>query len=55
MPNTEKPTGSARLELVVGVHLLHPEDAVFEAMLSVGVANNRPDSCRTGRSRREYP
>lgn len=55
MPNTEKPTGSARLELVEGVHLLHPEDAVFEAMLSVGVANNRPDSCRTGRSRREYP
>jgi integrase/recombinase XerC len=34
VPNTEKPTGSARLELVEGVHLLHPEDAVFEAMLS---------------------
>jgi site-specific recombinase XerD len=34
LPNTEKPTGSARLELVEGVHLLHPEDAVFEAMLS---------------------
>ncbi|MEU8927525.1 tyrosine-type recombinase/integrase [Kitasatospora sp. NPDC048545] len=28
------PQGSARLELVDGVSLLHPEDAVFEAMLS---------------------
>src|SRR6478609_1928008 len=34
MPNMERPTGSARLELVAGVHLLHPEDSVFEAMLS---------------------
>jgi integrase/recombinase XerC len=30
---SEAPVGSARLELVRGVHLLHPEDAVFEAML----------------------
>lgn len=34
MPNMERPAGSARLELVAGVHLLHPEDAVFEAMLT---------------------
>ncbi|MEU4229400.1 tyrosine-type recombinase/integrase [Nonomuraea sp. NPDC026600] len=31
--NPSEPIGSARLELVEGVHLLHPEDAVFEAML----------------------
>lgn len=30
----EAPIGSARLELVDGVHLLHPEDAVLEAMLT---------------------
>jgi integrase/recombinase XerC len=30
----EEPAGSARLELVGGVRLLHPEDAVFEGMLS---------------------
>jgi integrase/recombinase XerC len=31
--HTDRPRGSARLELVEGVRLLHPEDAVFEAML----------------------
>jgi len=31
--SVDLPRGSARLELVEGVHLLHPEDAVFEAML----------------------
>ena len=45
MPNMERPTGSARLEFVAGVHLLHPEDAVFEAMLQGGRGSNRPGSC----------
>lgn len=34
MFGSEEPPGSARLELVGGVALLHPEDAVLEAMLS---------------------
>ncbi|PBD02391.1 site-specific recombinase XerD [Streptomyces sp. Ag82_O1-15] len=36
MSNGARPTitGAARLELVDGIALLHPEDAVFEAMLS---------------------
>jgi integrase/recombinase XerC len=29
----DEPMGSARLELVAGISLLHPEDAVLEAML----------------------
>lgn len=31
--SVDRPRGSARLELVEGVRLLHPEDAVFEAMI----------------------
>ncbi|MFC8669578.1 tyrosine-type recombinase/integrase [Streptomyces sp. NPDC057199] len=33
MADAREPEGSARLQLVAGVSLLHPEDAVFDAML----------------------
>ncbi len=50
MTTTDLSEGSARLVLLIGVTLLHPEDAVFDAMLEGWTTCPRPWTATSVRS-----